>query len=196
MQVQAVAEMIGGSGQIAVLSATSQATNQNIWIDWMKKELEDSKYADIELVKVAYGDDLRDKSTSETEALLKAYPDLKGIISPTTVGMAAAGKVLTDKGLSGSVFLTGLGLPSEMAEYITNGVCPYMYLWNPIDIGYLTAYTSIALVDGTIDGSNGGKFEAGQLGQKEIVPADAGTQVVLGAPFKFEPSNIEEWKNV
>ncbi len=196
VQVQAVSEMIGGKGQIAVLSATSQATNQNIWIEWMKKELEDPKYADIELVKVAYGDDLRDKSTSETEALLKAYPDLKGIIAPTTVGMAAAGKVLTDKGLSGKVALTGLGLPSEMAEYITNGVCPWMYLWNPIDVGYLTGYAAIALADGTITGAAGDKFTAGRLGEKEVITAGDGTEIMLGDPFKFEPANIEEWKSV
>lgn len=196
VQVQAISEMIGGKGQIAVLSATSQAANQNIWIEWMQKELEDPKYADIELVKVAYGDDLRDKSTSETEALLKAYPDLKGIISPTTVGMAAAGKVLTDKGLSGKVALTGLGLPSEMAEYITNGVCPWMYLWNPIDVGYLGGYSAIALADGTITGTAGDKFTAGKLGEKEVITAGDGTEIMLGDPFKFEPANIEEWKSV
>lgn len=196
VQVQAISEMIGGKGQIAVLSATSQAANQNLWIEWMQKELEDPKYADMELVKVAYGDDLRDKSTSETEALLKAYPDLKGIISPTTVGMAAAGKVLTDKGLVDKVVLTGLGLPSEMAEYITNGVCPWMYLWNPIDVGYLGAYAAMALADGTITGAAGDKFTAGRLGEKEIITAGDGTEIMLGDPFKFEPANIEEWKSV
>ena len=129
--------MIGGKGEIAILSATSQATNQNLWIDYMKKELADPKYKDVKLVKVAYGDDLRDKSVSEAEGLLAVLPNLKGIIAPTTVGIAAAGKVLTDKKLIGKVFLTGLGLPSEMATYIENGVCPYMFLWNPIDVGYL-----------------------------------------------------------
>lgn len=196
VQIQAISEMIGGKGEIAILSATSQAANQNLWIEWMEKELEDPKYADIKLVKVAYGDDLRDKSTSETEALLKSFPDLKGIISPTTVGMAAAGKVLTDKGLSGKVALTGLGLPSEMAEYIDNGVCPWMYLWNPIDVGTLGAYTAIGLVDGTITGAAGEKFTAGKLGEKEIISVDDGTEVLLGDPFKFDPANIAEWKSV
>lgn len=194
VQVQAIAEMIGGKGQIAVLSATSQATNSNEWIEWMKKELEDPKYKDIELVKVVYGDDLRDKSVSETEALLRSYPDLKGIISPTTVGIAAAGKVLTDKGLKGKVQLTGLGLPSEMAEYIENGVSQWMYLWNPIDIGYLAGYAAAALVDGTITGAVGDKFSAGRMGEKEIIADGEGTQIMLGDPFKFDSSNIAEWK--
>ncbi|MFB5269171.1 rhamnose ABC transporter substrate-binding protein [Paenibacillus enshidis] len=194
--IQGISEMIGGEGQIAILSATSQATNQNTWIEWMKKELEDPKYSKIELVKVAYGDDLRDKSVSETEALLKSYPNLKGIIAPTTVGIAAAGKVLTDKGLQGKVQLTGLGLPSEMAEYIESGVSQWMYLWNPIDVGYMAGYTANALVNGEITGAVGEKFTAGDLGEKEIVADGDGTQIMLGDPFKFDASNIGEWKDV
>lgn len=196
VQIQAISEMIGGKGEIAVLSATSQATNQNAWIEWMKKELEDPKYKDVKLVKVAYGDDLRDKSVSETEALLKSYPNLKGIIAPTTVGIAAAGKVLTDKGLKGKVQLTGLGLPSEMAEYIESGVCQWMYLWNPIDVGFLTGYTADALIKGTVAGKAGDKFKAGRLGDKEVVKDGEGTQIMLGDPFKFDAKNIAEWKKV
>lgn len=194
--IQGVSEMIGGAGEIAILSATSQATNQNTWIEWMKKELEDPKYKDVKLVKVAYGDDLRDKSVSETEALLKSYPNLKGIIAPTTVGIAAAGKVLTDKGLKDKVQLTGLGLPSEMAEYIESGICQWMYLWNPIDVGYLSGYAAEALVSGNITGKVGDKLSAGALGEKEVVQDGDGTQIMLGDPFKFDASNIAEWKTV
>ncbi len=196
VQIQAAVEMIGGSGQIAVLSATSQASNQNLWIEWMKTELEEGDYADVELVEVVNGEDLRDKSVAETEALLQKYPDLKCIIAPTTVGIAAAGKVITDKGLVGEVMVTGLGLPSEMAEYIENGACPWMYLWNPLDVGYLSGYTAMALVDGTITGAVGDTYSAGKLGDYAVIADGDGTQVMLGAPFKFEPSNIEEWKTV
>ena len=197
--IQAAYDMAGGSGEIAILSATSQASNQNLWIEWMQKELAEnpSKYADLELVRIAYGDDLRDKSVSETEGLLQTFPDLKVIIAPTTVGIAAAGRVITDRGLIGEVFVTGLGLPSEMAEYIENGACPYMFLWNPIDVGYLTAYAATALVDGDMTGAAGDSFSAGRLGDFEVVTAgDGGTEILLGAPFKFEPSNIDEWKTV
>ncbi len=195
--IQAAYDMVGGKGEIAILSATSQASNQNLWIEYMKKELALPKYANVKLVKIAYGDDLRDKSVSEAEGLLRTYPNLKAIIAPTTVGIAAAGKVLTDKGLKGKVFLTGLGLPSEMATYIENGVCPYMFLWNPIDVGYLGAYTGVALVKGTITGKAGDKFKAGRLGNYTVVKAaDGGTEILLGPPFKFDKANIAEWKTV
>lgn len=194
--IQAAYEMVDGNGGIAVLSATAQATNQNLWIEWMKKELEENpeKYANTPLIKVAYGDDDPTKSTSGTQALL-TDSSIKVIIAPTTVGMLAAGKVLQDK--QSDVKLTGLGLPSEMAPFIEDGTCPWMYLWNPVDIGYLSGYTMDALVKGTITGDVGGSFNAGDLGEKKITEAaDGGTEVMLGDPFKFDTENIAEWKEV
>ncbi len=195
--VEAAFDMMGGSGEFAILSATSQAANQNTWIAEMQEFLKDGKYKDMKLVKVAYGDDLRDKSTTETEGLLKSYPNLKCIVSPTTVGIAAAAKVLVDKGLTDKIKITGLGLPSEMADYIDKGVCPYMYLWNPLDVGTLGAYTLDAIVQGKITGAVGDEFTAGDLGPKKVTKAgDEGTEVLLGDPFKFDKSNIGEWKTV
>lgn len=196
--IDAVLDITGGAGQFAILSATSQATNQNAWIDSMKKFMaSDSKYANLELVEVAYGDDEAQKSTDQTQALLQNYPDLKCICSPTTVGIAAAAKVLQDQG--SSVKLTGLGLPSEMAEYIGADdahSCPYMFLWNPIDLGSLGAYASMALAKGEITGAAGDTFKC-TLGDYTVVAAaDGGTEIILGAPFKFDPSNIDEWKSV
>lgn len=194
--VNAVADIVGeGGGQFAILSATSQATNQNAWIAAMEAELEKDSRG-LELVKIAYGDDEFQKSVDETEALLKNYPDLKAICAPTTVGIMAAGKVLQDKG--SACKLTGLGLPSEMADYIgADKSCPYMFLWNPIDIGRLAGYTAIALVNEEITGAEGETYTAGTLGDYTIVAAgDGGTEVILGPPFEFNPENIEEWKTI
>jgi rhamnose transport system substrate-binding protein len=195
--VEAAYDLAGGSGEIAILSATSQASNQNAWIAVMQQVLRQPKYANLNMVKIAYGDDLRDKSTSETQGLLASYPNLKVIIAPTTVGIAAAAKVVSDQNLIGRIKITGLGLPSEMADYITNGACPYMFLWNPIDVGYLGSYVATGLSSGRISGKEGDRFSAGRLGQYTIVKApDGGTEVLLGPPFKFEPSNINTWKSV
>lgn len=198
--MDAVYDISGGSGDWAILSATSQATNQNAWIEAMKTVMKDSKYSQLNLVEVAYGDDEPQKSTDQTQALLSKYPNLKVICAPTTVGISAAAKVLQDK--KSNVKLTGLGLPSEMAAYIGTDAdhsCPYMFLWNPVELGQLSAYTSIALVNGTITGKAGDKFNAGDMANSPYTvaqAADGGTEIILGAPFKFDPSNIGEWKSV
>ncbi len=197
VQVEEIARQIGGEGQIAILSAGATMDNQNTWIKYMKEELEKPEYEKIELVNIVYGDDLTDKSIQEMQGLINSYPDLKGVISPTTVGIAAAAVAIKDMGLSGKVKLTGLGLPSEMAEYLKDGTCEAMFLWNPIDLGYTAAYASVALVKGDIKGEPGESFEAGRLGAKEIMEADdGGSFTLVGDPFRFTPENIDDWKDV
>ena len=192
--IDAVYDLAGGEGQWAILSATSQAANQNAWIDAMKKLAEDEKYAGLELVEVAYGDDEPQKSTDQTQALLDNYPDLKVICAPTTVGIAAAAKLLQDKG--SAVKLTGLGLPSEMLEYTGADdahSCPYFYLWDMQLLGKLSAYATIALINGDITGAEGETFTVEGLGEFSVTAADdGGTEIVQGLPLQFNSDNIEE----
>ncbi len=189
-QVQLIAEMIGYKGEIAILSATSQATNQNIWIGWMKEELKKPAYKDMKLVATVYGDDLSDKSYREALGLFKSYPNLKGIISPTTVGVAATAKALEDEGLSGVIKLTGLGLPSEMKQYILNGTCTKMALWNPIELGYSATTIAYKLLTGEIKGEVGEVMNVGKMG--EITIGEGGT-AVMAEPYVFDKSNIEKF---
>jgi len=192
--LDAVYDMAGGEGQWAVLSATSQAANQNAWIDAMKKLAEDEKYAKLELVEVAYGDDEPQKSTDQTQALLDNYPELKVICAPTTVGIAAAAKLLQDT--KSAVKLTGLGLPSEMLEYTGADEahsCPYFYLWDMQLLGKLSAYATIALINGDITGAEGETFSVEGLGEFTVTAADdGGTEIVQGLPLQFNAENIEE----
>jgi len=197
VQVQEIHKQLGGAGKIAILSAGATMDNQNTWISYMKKELEKDEYKDIELVTIVYGDDLTDKSYQEMQGLINSYPDLNGVISPTSVGIVAAAVCIQDNGLTGKIKLTGLGLPSEMADYITAGVCEAMYCWNPIDLGYCAAYATMAMVNGEIEGKVGEVFEAGRLGPQEIFDAgDGGVFTIVGEPFCFNAENIDFWKDV
>jgi rhamnose transport system substrate-binding protein len=195
VEIQMVCDEIPGcAGDIAILSATSTATNQNAWIDFMKAVLPgganaDPKYAGLHLVKVAYGNDDPQTSTTEAQGLLQAYPNLKGIISPTTVGISAAAKVLKDSGKSGKVALTGLGTPNLMRAYVKDGTCKEFALWNVKDLGYLAYQVAAQLVQGKIKGNPGETFTAGRLGSYTI---DANGVVLLGPPFVFKADNIDQ----
>jgi len=192
-QVKMIAKLTGFKGEIAILSASSQATNQNSWIRWMKKELEKPAYKNMKLVSVVYGDDLSDKSYREAMGLFKSYPDLKGIISPTTVGIAATAKALEDEGLAGKIQLTGLGLPSEMKQYIKDGTCKEMSLWNPIDLGYSATYISAKLVSGDFTGKKGEVMKVGRMG--EIKMGD-GNVAVMSEPYVFDRNNIDKFSKI
>lgn len=189
VQVDLIAEQIGDSGEIAILSAAANATNQNAWIDLMEEELA-ANHPDIELVDTVYGDDDDQKSFDETAALLQAHPDLKGIISPTTVGIAAAARYLSTSDAKGKVALTGLGTPNQMREYVKDGTVTAFALWNPEDLGYLAAYAANALASGDISGEAGDTFEAGDLGDYEV---GENGEVLLGEPFVYDESNIDDF---
>jgi rhamnose transport system substrate-binding protein len=189
VQVDMAAKLTGDTGEIAILSAAANATNQNAWIDMMKETLA-ADHPDIELVDVVYGDDDDQKSFDATAALLADHPNLKGIISPTTVGIAAAARYLSTSDAKGKVALTGLGTPNQMRDYVEDGTVTEFALWNPGDLGYLAAFAAKALVDGDITGEEGDTFTAGDLGDFEV-GADA--TVLLGDPFKFNADNIGDF---
>ncbi len=189
VQVDLIAEQIGDAGQIAVLSASANATNQNAWIEMMEAELA-ANHPDIELVEVVYGDDDDQTSFDKTAALLQTYPELKGIVSPTTVGIAAAARYLSTSEYKGTVALTGLGTPNQMREYVEDGTVTAFALWNPADLGYLAAFAAQALAAGEISGEAGDTFEAGRLGSFEV---GEGASVLLGDPFVFDADNIGDF---
>jgi len=192
-QMRLLAEMIDFEGQVAILSATSQATNQNAWIRWMREEIGEPEYSDMELVSVVYGDDLSDKSYREAVGLFQSYPDLKGIIAPTTVGIAATAKALEDSGLDGEIVLTGLGLPSEMKQYIHNGTVEKMALYNPIDLGYTFVQVAHALVTEEATGRVGDVISVGRMG--EITVGEGGV-AIMAEPFVFDDSNVDQFASI
>lgn len=188
-QVDIITKEIGDSGEIAILSAAANATNQNAWIDLMKKDLA-ANHPNVKLVDTVYGNDDDQTSFDKTAALLQAHPNLKGIISPTTVGIAAAARYLSTSDKKGKVMLTGLGTPNQMRDYVNDGTVQEFALWNPEDLGYLAAYAAKALVDGDIKGKEGDSFKAGKLGEFKV--GKDGT-VLLGDPFVFNKSNIGQF---
>ncbi|WP_304226392.1 rhamnose ABC transporter substrate-binding protein [Gracilinema caldarium] len=190
-QMRLMGELVNWEGEVAILSATAQATNQNAWIEYMKKEIQENpKCKNMKLVAVVYGDDSSDKSYREALGLFKSYPNLKGIISPTTVGVAATAKAIQDQGLTGKIQLTGLGLPSEMKAYVENGVSKAIALWNPIDLGYSSTYICYNLVKGKNTGKEGDTFTAGRMGTIKVGPKGL---AIMGEPFTFTKDNIAKY---
>jgi len=189
-QVKLISEAIGGSGEIAILSATPNATNQNAWIEVMKTELAKPEYSGLKLVETAYGNDDDQTSFQKTQGLLQAHPNLKGIISPTTVGVAAAARYLSSSEYKGKVQLTGLGTPNQMRKFVQDGTVKSFALWDPSKLGYLATYTAAALASGQISGAEGEKYKAGELGDYTI---GAKGEVVLGPPTVFTKDNIDKF---
>jgi len=188
-----VKQMGTDSGEIAILSAAASATNQNAWIAAMKEQIK-AKYPNLKLDTIVYGNDDPATSLTVLQGLLSAYPNLKGIISPTTVGISTAAQYFsTHKDVAKRITLTGLGLPSQMKSYVKDGTVKGFELWNPSDLGYLAGYAAANLASGTTALKDGATFKAGKLGSYTIKGDSGAFSVVLGPPTVFDKSNIDQF---
>ena len=191
--VQMASDAAGGAGEIAILSATAQATNQNIWIGEMKKVLAQPEHAKLKLVNVVYGDDQSDKSYREALGLLRSNPNLKVIVAPTTVGIVASAKAVADEKLIGKVYVTGLGLPSEMAGHVKSGAVKSFAIWNPIDLGYTAVYLAHAAVKGQATGKEGEQIAAGRMGK---VTMEKDGEAAMAPPFTYNAGNVDKFAKI
>jgi rhamnose transport system substrate-binding protein len=190
--IKLAADHLPDGGDVAILSASSTATNQNAWIEAAKKVLPE-KFPKINLVATVYGDDDSVKSTNEAKGLIASYPNLKAIIAPTTVGVVAAAQVVTDMNLIGKINVTGLALPSEFKQFIDNGSSQAVALWNPIDLGYSAVYIAHQLATKKVEAKPGATISIGKVGE---ITLDDTNSAAMAAPFQFDKSNIEEFSKI
>jgi rhamnose transport system substrate-binding protein len=181
----------GGAGEVAILSASATATNQNTWIAEMKKVL--PNYPGVKIVTTVYGDDLADKSYRETQGLIQSHPNLKAIIAPTSVGIVAAAQAVTDAGKIGQINVTGLGLPSEMAAHVKSGASKSFAIWNPIDLGYSATTIAYNLVKKKAEAKAGSEIPMGRMGKVKL---DDNNEGAMADPFVYDAKNVEEFAKI
>lgn len=197
--LDAVLDISGGSGEWAILSASSMAPNQTAWIQAMRDLMkEEDKYKKLDLVEIAYGEDLEQLSKDQTASLLQMYQDLKVICAPTTVGCHAAAEAVAETDTETECMVTGLGLPSELADYVSeDGPCPYLYIWDSEQVGELAAYATLALMSDELTGTPGQAFTAGELGKFEVQENEDGcAEIVAGSLMRISEQNIDYWKDI
>jgi len=181
-------------GEFAILSASPDAANQNSWIAAMEAALKDPKYANLKQVDLVYGNDQSEESYNQALALVDKHPGLELIMSPTTVGIAAAAKAMQDEGLCDKVKISGLGLPAEMVAYTMNGCAPEFALWSFVDLGYLSYYTAYLLATDALKAEEGAQFTAGRMGDYTITKdptRDNGLRILMGPFSVYNKDNVE-----
>ena len=180
------ARILNGKGEFAIVTASLSAANQNEWIKYIKERLA-QKYPDLKLVATQPSDGDRDRAFSETQTLLKVYPNVKLIMAIAAPAVPGAAEAVKQSGRT-DVKVTGLSLPNMCKPYIKDGVADSIVLWNTGDLGYLTVYAANALTKGEMKrGDN--KILAGRLGEIEVV----NDEVRLGLPFIFNKENIDRF---
>ena len=180
------ARMMNNKGEFAIITASLSAANQNEWIKHVKARLAE-KYPDMKLVAIQPSEGDRDRAFSETQTVLKVYPNVKVIMAIAAPAVPGAAEAVKQSGRS-DVKVTGLSLPNMNKPYVKAGVVESVVLWNTVDLGYLTVYAASALSNGKLKRGDH-ELAAGRLGKIEV----ADDEVRLGAPFVFNQSNIDKF---
>ncbi len=187
--VDAMAKDIGGDapeGEVAIITATLTAANQNEWIKFMKERL--AKYPKLSLVATSPSNEDQRLAFQVAQDLMKAHPKLKGIFGISSVAFPGAAEAVKQAGKSGTVLVTGLATPNDMKAYVKGGTVKSVILWNTIDLGYLTIHAAEALATGKLK-SGATTLKAGRLGTVTI----EGDQIMLGKILVFTKDNIDQF---
>jgi rhamnose transport system permease protein len=180
------ARILNNKGEFAIITASLSAANQNEWIKYIKERLA-QKYPGMKLVAIQPSEGDRDRAFTETQTVLKVYPNVKLIMAIAAPAVPGAAEAVKQSGRT-DVKVTGLSLPNMCKDYVHSGVIDHIVLWNTLDLGYLTVYVSNALATGTL--KRGDKeLAAGRLGKIEVVD----DEIRLGAPFIFNKDNIDRF---
>lgn len=180
------ARILGNKGEFAIITASLSAANQNDWIKFIKARMAE-KYPDLKLVAIQPSEGDRDRAFSETQNVLKVYPNVKLIMAIAAPAVPGAAEAVKQSGRT-DVKVTGLSLPNLCKPYIKDGVVDSIVLWNTTDLGYLTVYAANAIDNGTLKNGDA-HIDAGRLGKIEV----AGDEVRLGKPFIFNKENVDQF---
>ncbi len=180
------ARIMGGKGELAIITASLSAANQNEWIKYIRERIA-AKYPDMKIVALQPSDGDRDRAFSETQTVLKVHPKVKVIMAIAAPAVPGAAEAVKQSGRT-DVKVTGLSLPNMCRPYIKSGVIESIVLWNTMDLGALAVRVAQALTTGELE-AGAATLDAGALGRFEVV----GDEVRLGAPFIFNKQNIDRF---
>jgi rhamnose transport system substrate-binding protein len=85
-----------------------------------------------------------------TNDILKAYPNVKGIIGLSSFAFPGAADAITHANMIGKVAVTGLSTPNQMKPFVKSGCVKSVVLWKPVDLGYAAICAMRAVVDGKL----------------------------------------------
>lgn len=176
-------------GEYVIISSTTDAPFQNNQINIYKSMNEQEKYKNMKLVEIMYGNDEQNQSLSCAETAMDKYPDLKGMLCPTTVAVVAAAMAVSQRGCADTVHVQGCGTPNQMRSYVKDGTVSSTTLWNTYMEGYAGALCGYLIRTGEVDPGkdpsfeyNGTTFEFGPNGT-----------LYAGEPLDLNPDTIDDY---
>ena len=148
VQMQRLAKDMSESGDYVVYVGTLTTPLHNKWAD-AAIAYQKAHYPKMKLVADRFpGADEIDTAYKTTLDVIKAYPNLKGVLGFGSNGPIGAGNAVREKRLSKKIAVVGTVLPSQAKDLIADGIIREGFLWNPTDAGYAMVAVARLVLDG------------------------------------------------
>ncbi len=147
MAADKMAELIGGSGQVAVIvhDQTSQTgiDRRDGFVNQMAE-----KYPNIEIVDIQYGGGDQLKSTDLAKAIIQAHPDLKGFFGANEGSIIGVLNAVSEMGKEGQIVVIGYDSGKQQMDAIRAGTEAGAITQDPIGIGYKCVEAAVKALNG------------------------------------------------
>ena len=140
MLFESMASSMGGTGEYVILTSNLEVADHNAWIEAGTAYIE-ANYPDMTLLTdpVPKNED-QQQAYSRTLELLNTYPDLAGIACVSSVNAPGAAQAIREQSMQDQVSIVGTSLPSQVADYFTDGAVDAAVLWRPANVTYVSMY--------------------------------------------------------
>ena len=142
-----MAELIGGSGQVAVIVHDQTSRTGIDRRDGFVNRIE-SEYPDIEIVDIQYGGGDQLKSTDLAKAIIQAHPDLKGFFGANEGSIIGVLNAVSEMGKEGDIVVIGYDSGQQQMDAIRSGVEAGAITQDPIGIGYKCVEAAVKALNG------------------------------------------------
>jgi ribose transport system substrate-binding protein len=142
-----MAELIGGSGQVAVIVHDQTSQTGIDRRDGFVNQME-SEYPDIEIVDIQYGGGDQLKSTDLAKAIIQAHPDLKGFFGANEGSIIGVLNAVAEMGKEGEIVVIGYDSGQQQIDAIKAGTEAGAITQDPIGIGYKCVEAAVMTLNG------------------------------------------------
>lgn len=142
-----MAELIGGSGKVAVLVHDQTSRTGIDRRDGFLNRMAE-KYPDIEIVNVDYGAGDHLKSTDIAKAIIQANPDLKGYFGANEGSIIGVLNAVKELGKEGQIVVIGYDSGKQQLDAIMSGAEAGAITQNPVGIGYKCVEAAVKAING------------------------------------------------
>ena len=187
--VDNLAKEIGEESAFAIVTSTFTTPNQARWIAEMSAYAA-SCHPKMKWLETVEAQEDNQLSFNQASTLINKYGDeLKGIVGMTSVATPASAEAVTQANKCGTIAVVGLATPNAMKPYVEKDCVKSVVLWNPVDLGYAAMHVLRSVADGTLK-AGATSVKAGKLGELQVIN---GSEILLGAPYVFDKSNIGQF---